>query len=288
MRMKLFIALFLFVSALTSCQKEISFDNNGGNSGGGTTGDLVTRIVSKVGTDSTVNEYEYDSNKRLIREKISGVSQGVPINNDLRIIRNSAGIITSTIQKNAELITQGLDSAVSRINYDAASNRYISRVIEISFFGLTTIDSTVFNYDAGGRIISEEDFLANPALGSSPLLSAKTEYTNGSAGINQTNISFRDPMAGGPFELLATVKYTYDRKVSPLILSPGEAAVMARMDLSATSNGTKIEFEDIANGGAGSFTQTLVYTYNSKNKPVTAVSTQTPGNIVSSISFYYK
>jgi len=288
MRIKLFTTLFLFGTVIISCQKEISFDNNGGNSGGGTTGDLVTRIVSKVGTDSTVNEYEYDSNKRLIREKISGVSQAVAINNDLRIIRNSAGIITSTIQKNAELIAQGLDSAVSRINYDAASNRYTSRVIEISFFGLTTIDSTVFIYDAGGKVIREEDYLSNPAFGSFPLLAAKTEYTNGSSGITQTNISFSDPIAGGPFELLATVKYTYDGKVSPLILPPGEAAVIARTDLSATSNGTKMEFEDIANGGAGSFTNTLVYTYNSKNKPLSAVSTQTPGNIVSNISFYYK
>lgn len=288
MRIKLFITFFLFGTAITSCQKELAFENNGGNSGGGTTGDLLTRIVVKEGADSTVNEYEYDSNKRLIREKIRGVSQGVTINNDLQIIRNSAGIIISTIQKNAELIAQGLDSAVSRINYNTATNRYTSRVFEISFFGLTTIDSTVFNYDAGGKIISEEDFLSNPALGSSPLLSAKTEYTNGSSGINQTNLSFRDPMAGGPFELLATVKYTYDGKVSPLILSPGEAAVIARTDLSATSNGTKIEFEDVANGGAGNFTQTLVYIYNSKNKPVTAVSTQTPGNLISNITYNYK
>lgn len=288
MRIKLFTTLFLFGMVITSCQKEISFDNNGGSSGGGTTGDLLTRIVVREGADSTVNEYEYDSNKRLIREKISGVSQAVSINNDLRIIRNSSGIITSTVQKNAELIAQGLDSVVSRVNYNAATNRYTSRVSEISFFGLTTIDSTVFNYDAGGKILSEEDYLSNPAFGSFPILAAKTEYTNGSSGINQTNISFSDPIAGGPFELLATLKYTYDGKVSPLILPPGEAAVIARTDLSATSNGTKIEFEDIANGGAGSFTNTLVYTYNSKNKPVTAVSTQTPGNIVSNISFYYK
>ncbi len=285
---KFLTALFLFGIVLTSCQKELAFENNGGNSGGGSAGDLLARIVSKEGSDSTVNEYEYDNNKRLIREKISGVSQGVVINNDLRIIRNSSGIIINTIQKNAELIAQGLDSAVSRINYNSATNRYTSRVLEISFFGLTTIDSTVFIYDAAGKIIGEDDYLSNPAFGSLALLSAKTEYTNGSSGINQTNISFRDPIAGGPFELLATVKYTYDGKVSPLILAPGEAAVIARKDLSATANASKLEFVDVANAGAGSFTQSLVYSYNSKNKPVTAVSTQTPGNLESNITYTYK
>lgn len=291
MRNKFFLSIAIVGIVFASCQKEVSFGDNGGTGGGGgggTTGDLLAKIVTKEGADSTVIEYEYDAAKRLIREKISGISQGSSIENDLRIVRNGAGIITHTIQKTPDLIAQGIDSAVTRVNYNTGTQRYTSRVVEISLFGISVIDSTVFVYDGAGKIIREDDYLYNPAFGALPLLSVKTEYVNGASGITQTNINYSDPSTGGPFELLATYKNTYDTKVSPLILPAGEAAAIVRMDFSATANATKVEYTDVKNGSNNNYNLVIAYTYNSKNKPLTAIITQTPGNAVSNSTFYYK
>ena len=291
MRTKLLLAIAAASFFISSCQKELSFDDNGGSGGGGgtTTGDLLTKIVSTSGGETATTEYEYDANKRLLREKVTGTIQGTNVSNDYRIVRNAAGIITATVQKNAELAMQGIDSSVARIHYNSATLRYESRVSEISLFGMASIDSTVFIYDASGKVIRADEYLMNQALGPDFVLFVVIEFDYGAGGITESRFNLADPLSpGAPPELAAKITYTYDTKTSPLILPPGEAAAILRTDLLASANPTKLDYIDEINGGADNFNIAYVYTYNSKNKPATAVSTENPGSLVSNLTYTYK
>ena len=293
MRVKLLFAIAIIALTVASCQKELSFDDNGGSGGGGggggTTGDLLAKVVSASGGETVISEYEYDANKRLIREKVSGNMQGQNIGDDYRIVRNASGIITKTIQKNQDLILQGIDSAVAVIHYNAATQQYQSRVADLSFFGLSTIDSTVFIYDGSGKLIRSDDFISNAALGPDYVLFAVTDFSYSASGVTETRFSVGDPAnPGGAPELAGKVNYEYDSKTSPLILPNGEAAAILRMDLVAVANATRYTYTDVINAGANNFDVTYVYTYNSNNKPVSSVSTENPGNIVWNITYTYK
>jgi len=290
MKTKLLFAIAALSFLISSCQKELSFDDNGGGGGGGTTtGDLLTKIESISGGETLTTEYEYDASKRLLREKITGTSQGTNLNNDFRIVRNAAGIITSTIQKNADLAMQGIDSAVAIIHYNTSTQRYTSRVAEISLSGFSTIDSSAFFYDASGKVIRIDEYFKSSSLGPDYELIAVTEYDYGAGGVTETRLNIADfGNPGGPTELVLTIKYTYDTNTSPLILPPGEAAAILRIDLVATANATKFNYIDVQGAGSQNFDVTYVYTYNSKNKPATAVSTENPGNLVSNFTYTYK
>ncbi|MFM9907916.1 MAG: hypothetical protein ACKVOW_01135 [Chitinophagaceae bacterium] len=288
MKAKLLIVIAVLGICISSCQKEISFDGNGGPVTG-TSGDLLTKIVAVSGTETNTTEYEYDSEKRLIREKITGTSQGTDIGNDLRVIRNASGIITATVQKNQGSITQGIDSVLSIVYYNSSTNKYTAVVSEISVGGFSVADSSSFVYGTDGKILRQDNYLVSQFLGPSPVLSLVTDFSYGAAGIiemRQSASDFQNP--GAPPIPTTIAKYSYDTKVSPLIIPNGEAAVILRIDFSATSNLSNYEFTDIANGGPSSFKLSAVYTYNSKNKPISGVSTQIPGNKKTTFTYFYK
>jgi len=288
MRTKLLFAIAAVSVLICSCQKELTFEDNGGSGGGGT-GDLLATIVGTSGGETVTTEYEYDASKRLMREKVTGISGGMNINNDFRIVRNGAGIVTSTIQKNDDLAMQGIDSAVAIIHYNTSTQRYTSRVAELILFGLASIDSTVFIYDAAGKVIRADDYIYILGSGIDYELIAVTEYDYGTGGVTETRFNIADfGNPGGPTELAATIKYTYDTKTSPLILPHGEAAAILRTDLVATANPTRFDYIDVQGAGADNFNVTYVYTYNSKNKPVTAEVTENPGGSTSTITYSYK
>jgi len=269
---------------LSSCQKEISAENNG-NPGGSASGDLLVKIVANEGGQTLVTTFEYDAAKRLTREKILGVSGGQAIDNDTRVIRDGSGIITTLIQKNAQLAAQGIDSVITKVNYNAGSQRYTSRVMEISLFGFTTVDSAALSYDASGNQVKEEHYLGSPLLGLPLELQLLNEFVrNPDGSMNENKIYYPDPLSG-TLDQVASIKYAYDTKTSPLILTKNDAAGMGRPDLTALSNATQLDFTDLSNG-AGSFTQTITYTYNNANKPETSVSVS--GGVTTNSTYYYQ
>ena len=294
MRVKLLFAIAIIALTVASCQKELSFDDNGGSGGGGgggggTTGDLLAKVVSTSGGETIISEYEYDASKRLIREKVSGTFNGQNLGDDYFFVRNASGVITKTVQKNQELILQGIDSAVAIIHYNAATQQYQSRVADLSYLALTTIDSTVFIYDGSGKLVRSDDYISNAALGPDYVLFAITDFSYSASGVTETRYSIGDPAnPGAAPELAGKLNYEYDSKTSPLILPHGEAAAILRMDLVAVANATRYSYTDVINAGANNYDVTYIYTYNSKDKPVSGVSTENPGNIVWNISYTYK
>lgn len=274
---------------LASCQKEVSVDlggsgGNGGGGGGSTNGDLLSKITSTGGSDNYSVEYTYDASKRVIKILYVGTSAGQNIGNETRVVRNAAGIITQTIEKNAGIP----DSSITIVNYNTASGRYIYKIMEITTQGFTAIDSSVFVYDGAGRITQVDEYLSNPGIGLDPFLAAKTVYTYDAAG---NNISYKilseDPL-GGPDEVLVESTISYDTKVNPLILSAGEAVILGDPSLASPNNPLKYDYKDIVNSGAASFLLDFTYTYNSKNKPATSSFTETPGGGVTNNTYTYK
>ena len=78
--MKRYLALVIILLSLVymSCQKEIDWGLGGTGSN-----NLLSRINSKTGTDSSEVSYFYNTQNRLIREKTTGISGGLTLDNEL-------------------------------------------------------------------------------------------------------------------------------------------------------------------------------------------------------------
>jgi len=98
--MRIFITLLAFSSFfLLSCQKEIDPTIINGGGGGGTTSTRLIKMVTKSGSDSSVQEFSYNSSGRIIGYKLSGVQSGRPLDFRLTYVRNSSNIIPKTNSK---------------------------------------------------------------------------------------------------------------------------------------------------------------------------------------------
>jgi hypothetical protein len=280
MKLNIFTKLILVILLFSSCQKEADFGIVPTPAGAG----LLVKVVEKTGTDSTVISYSYNAAKKLIREKISGFSQGTNLDLDTRINRNSAGIITQTVIRSAAFAGSPVDSVVTRYNYNTSTSRYTSSVIGITIGGFTLSDSTGYNYDAAGRIDKDEtkQFITLQP----PAITGKTEYSY-SAGGNLSTVkyySYDDVLR--VFVLDETYNFTYDTKINPMKLGV-EGIVLARTPYYSANNFVKIDYIDAADA-TNNTTTNIVYTYNTDNTPKTSVSTETPSGIVSNITWVYQ
>jgi hypothetical protein len=285
--MKRITALSILVSILLfSCQKESGFSDNNSTSagGGGATGTLLVKTVSKTGSDSAVTIYTYNSSKKLINHKITGKEQGIDVTNEYRYYRNASGIVTHYVQINPNFVAVGIDSVTTIVHYNTTSARYTSYVTALSLSGFDVLDSTVFVYDGSGKIISQDLYQGSPSLGLPYTLSVKYKYTYSSNGnISQIDV---DDFSSGASDLVATLKYTYDSKTSPLILT-NEAFAIGFPNWIVLNNVIKSEFIDVADP-SNNITITGTHTYNNSNKPLTSTLTQNPGAIIRNVSFYYQ
>ncbi len=271
-----FIALATVV--FVSCQKEIDW-----GTGGGGGGEKLVKIHSQTGTDSTVLTYAYDGNGRLIKETTVGIGAGQTLDMTFDIKRDGSGIITSTIQKGAVLLAQGLDSIVTRYHY--SNSKYTSRAFDLSIAGFSVTDSAIFTYDGSGRIITEEHWLASGLIPA--FMALKNQYTYSSNGQNLTVMDMlASTIPGSPLTPLATQTYTYDTKTDAMILK-NEAIVLGRIGFYNANNATKIEFVD-ATDPSNNFTQDYIYKYNASGKPDSSYSTQTPGGAVTASKYFYQ
>jgi hypothetical protein len=281
---------------IISCQKEAGFaadaNNGNGSGGGGATGDLLIRTENTSGSESSATAYTYDSNKKLINYKVTGTTQGIDIGNEFRYYRNSAGVITHYTQV-SDLFSQiGLDSVTTRLNYNTTSSRYSSAISEIGAFGFNITDSTVFIYDATGKITGKDIYQGSVSINLPFELLSKQRYTYDSNG-NVTQIDGYDyNTSTGTNDLLTSNKYTYDAKVNAfgailIFTTANEAVVIGFPDWAAKNNVVKMIFEDIKEP-SNTTTVTVDYTYNSANKPVTGKGTQMPGSMALGAKYFYQ
>lgn len=285
MKRILFILFSSISLLLISCQKEIDWGTGGGG-GGTSSGNLLVKTVAKEGTDSTVTVYTYNSNQKLLNEKITGRSQGFDVSNEFRYYRNASGIITHYVQINPNFVIVGIDSVTTYVNYDAASSRYTSYVSELALMGFAVRDSIAIIYNAGGKVTQTEQYQKIPLLGGDYEISLRVKYTYDAGGnMLQQDFYSVDP-ATMTEDLISNIKYTFD--VKPAAISfDNEAYTIGKPDLISVNNATKVEFIDLGTPSNG-FIQSNVYTYNTNNKPGSAVSTRTPGPVVNNVTYYYQ
>jgi hypothetical protein len=273
------LALFLY-----SCQKEIDWGlGNNANS------KLLVKIKSQTGTDTTQIDYYYDANKRITREKTTGVAAGNSLDNDLFINRNASGIITTTVQKAAALIAVGIDSVVTRFNYDAGASNYTSSVFDLAIPGFAVTDSAVYTYDAGGRISSDAHYLMIGGLPIPlpPVLALKNYYIYSASGNNLDSIRQEAATApGGPLSLVSTQAFKFDIRTNPLIIK-NEAILTGRTGLYNANNSTQASVANVIDP-TQDFTMDYTFKYNSANKPDSSTGTRSPGGAITVTKYYYQ
>lgn len=285
MKPKLLLAAAIIL-ALISCQKEIDWGTGGGTT---TTAQRLVMIKSKTGTDTTQIVYTYDASGRITREKTTGMGNGVNLDNELTINRNSAGIITTTVQKAAALITAGIDSVVTRYNYNSSTSRYTSSVFGLSIMGFAVMDSAVYTYDASGKITKDEHYLQATGLPIPvpPVLVARNTYNYSADGKNLLSVSTDAAIPPATTLSPATAQtYTMDTKVNPLIIL-NEGVLLLRPGLYSANNSTKAVVTNTADP-TQDFTMDYTFKYNSSNKPDSAYGTRTPGGAVTATKYYYQ
>ena len=255
----------LSVVFLTSCQKEINNDFNNGNSSSG----LLAKIGSKAGSDTTTTTFGYNSSQKLVSIGTEGISSGQSVNTTQRFVRNSQGIVTSIVSKSPSLAQYGLDSLITVLHVDG-SGKYTSRVTTIDLIILIIRDSVALHY-SGNNISSEVEFLDD---GTGYLEFGKTEYTYSGNNIATAKVSSTDDngVYQGDYYLL---NYTYDDKVSPLIMGT-EGIAIGYSNFFSANNVAKVVL-DVPSDPSQNGTATNTYTYNTANKPMTGISVDSGG-----------
>lgn len=273
------VAAAALVVVLTACQKEIDWSQ-------GQTGDqLLVKVRSITGSDSSIINYSYDGQKRLILESITGVNSGTSLNGTLQINRNSSGIIVTTIQKSDMLVSAGVDSIMTTFYYDAASSKYKAATSLLDIGGFSVTDSVVFTYDASGKITSDKHYFVTGLV--PPFEALSNAYTFSATGNNLLTIVQSAPTAPGmPAVPVSTQTFTYDSKVSPLILK-NEAILLNRYTIYSPNNYTKLDFVDQTNP-SNNYTVDNTYKYNFVSKPDSCTSNQSNTGAVALTKYYYQ
>lgn len=275
--------LLLFLSSvffITACQKEIDW-----GTGGGTANQLLVKVIAKSGTtDSTITTYTYNAQRKLVRELVVTVTAGNSVQTEFILNRNAGGVITSSVLKSPELALTGIDSILTRYNY--ANNRYASGVLSLNVQGLSFTDSTIYTYDANGRIITDQHLLKSSLLPLPiPIPILKNVYTYSADGKNLTKQEQSAPSTpGGPLSPVSNQTYTFDSKVNPLILLD-EAIILNRADWFNANNVLINQFASTADP-TQNFTIDNTYRYNSSNKPDSLFSIR--GGTLTTSKFFYQ
>lgn len=283
---RLFFGALLFsILIFVSCQKEIDWGLGGGN----TVSQILVRVKSQTGTDTSQLDYYYDANKRIIRELTNGIGGGQNLNNDLIITRNASGIITKTVQKAASLLAAGIDSVITMYNYSTATSKYTSSVFQLGIPGFTVMDSAVYTYDVSGKISKDEHYLQVSGLPIPvpPVLIARNIYSYSADGRNLLGVATDAAIPPATTLSPATAQtYTVDTKFNPLIIL-NEAVLLNRVGLFNANNSAKAVVTNTIDP-TQDFTMDYTYKYNSANKPDSSYGTRTPGGAVTAAKYFYQ
>jgi hypothetical protein len=278
--MKIVFILSMFLVLVTACQKEIDWGLAGEQN------KLLVRIGSKTGNDSSTVFYNYNTAKLLIGEKTVGLSGTTSIDNDLKIYRLSSGVIERTVLTSVTLAASGVDSIVTRYNYNTTTSKYTSAVFSVNIMGLDITDSTLFTYDGSGRISMDEHYTRVTGF-PLPLLTLRNTYTYSADGLNLVSVQQSAPQTiGGPLSQVSTQTFTYDTKKSPLALK-NEAILILRPNLYSAQNSTKTTLVNTIDPTAD-FNLDVTYRYNTASKPDSSFSTRTPGGEQTTSKYFYQ
>jgi len=284
--MKIIASLSILTSIfLFSCQKEGDFSRVNGSGSGRVvtgTGTRLVKMVSKSGTDSSVNIYTYNSSGKLIGIATTGNDGGTPIDTKETFVRNTQGILQKEVIKDADLIQNGVDSLVIKIRYDATLTRYTGWTLIIDVGGTVLRDSAVLLYNAAGKVIIESGYSDNGSGTYKP--TSKSDFTYSGNNIISKKASSYDL---GTYTEDFTITDEYDTKTAPLIFG-NEAFVVEPNSIAPYYSSNNILKETVTYPTDPTETLTISYIYNSSNKPATASFNIQPDNTIFAVTYYYQ
>jgi len=246
---------------------------------------LLVKTVQKSGSDSVVDSYSYDANKRLSSLKREGTDdQGNFLNTEYYFHRNASGIITDYSAIDPSLFVVGIDSISTIVHY--SNSRYSSYVVKITVPGFLLLDSSVLVYDGAGRVIGENDYQSPSATGQDYYMSGKITYSYSANG-NLTGFVLHDyNQSGSEIFRATTSNIRYDTKINPLHFG-NEAFVLGHSEWFSANNITSEQLSDSISPSDDQ-TVTTTYNYNNGGRPETSVTTVAPDNTVINTAYYYQ
>lgn len=288
--MKKILTALAFGAILTSCQKEISFDdaNNNGSggsgSGGSTNGDLMVRglQISPATNDTSILTCTWSSNKQLLVYNSSGNVQGRLVKINHTITRDAAGKINTIISKTF------IAGAVS----DSVGYRYFYNGNKVDYIlaGRNTIlgpqnDSTVLTYNTTNQVVSKETF--SDLFGAMEPF-AKEEYQYDAAGNIKTVTSYTADFLSGSYMQSGSLNYTFDTHKAAVVLGEEAFSIIGAGNISK-NNVTKLVTNNVLSGVSYTATVTTA-NFNSFDRPIqsTFVVMPQPPGYNQKVEYYYQ
>lgn len=269
-----------------SCSKEKSIDTTDpdgpGTGGGGSNeaGLLVKTTIQLNQNDSSVTNYGYDAQKRLIRFWQSGNDNVMNEPDEIVILRNGSGVIeTFTVNEDP-----GSASGSTVYTVYNEGGRYTAKVSQQVVAGSTYRDSLVYKYNSAGQVNEEVYYVS---IDGSPYADwAKNEFVySGNGNLTEYKGYFLDVNTMS-YAQASHILVEYDNKTNPLVLG-AEGILLDQINFVSPNNVTKAtvnDLEDPANNEVATYT----YVYNDKAKPATAAITFQSVGVPIPVTFHYQ
>lgn len=288
MRKSLTAVLAILTVGLFSCQKEVDdvFNNNGAGNGGGSTSGLLIKTVAMTGSDSLVTLYTYDNQNRLETSTMDGISGGLKTHSYKKFIRDASSRISKVLQVVDQNGTAS-DTSVEIVHYPNSAMEFNYTVNTMNMMGLSVIDSSVYTYSSG-KMTSMTSYLSSVLLGSTPLMTTKTDF-NYDASANISAIKMYSDFSTGTMDPIMNQTFTYgSTAVNAEWISNNGAQNFLLWGTPGTSNKafSKAQFDDLTTP-ANSFSINATYGVGSGNRPKTATMVYSTG-AVTNYTFYYQ
>lgn len=266
MRKVSLIPSLLLLILISSCQKEIDW-NQGNNS---SDGDLLIRAVqvTPATSDTNIITFQWDANKRLIQYRSNGKVNSIQTDILHRISRKADGKVDQIVSKTS--LTAGfIDSVIYKFYYNGTKLEY---VIDTQFTIIGELrDSSAFAYNAGGRISVKDTYM--DIIGT--LTHTTRETFTYDANGNLLADSVFTPDGSGGFDLGSVAKNTYT--THKCMAQLGDESYMVISAENVSPNTPNIKVVDATAGGGTTYTSTFTqFQYNSFDRPVQANLSVTP------------
>lgn len=253
---KLLVLAVVFVTVLQACKKN--------NDDAEAPENILARTVTKEdgSADSSVTEYTYDSQNRLLSENFDG-----DVNSIRTLTRDNNGRVTKQTDTESQPGTASETTVIDFI-YQATSGPTVRNGIEVFDLdaSITIRDSIAFNY-SGNKVSRTTHYWTVPSIPSFPPTEVEIwEYQYDSRGNMREARYFVDTSStlSGP-TLLATLTFQYDDKVNPLYTNDDALAEEVFNQYVSPNNVTSLAITSPIPGNDA--TITVSYEYRADGRP---------------------
>ena len=261
------IAVLLVAAVLPSCKKDDA---------GSSSQNLLAKIVTKQGSDSTVAEYSFDSQGRFVQERSTAVDASGSETTTISLVRDANGRAT----KVTEAIT-GSSPATFATDYvyvSPSDKKVRNGIFLFDFSGLQVRDSIAFTYAT--KVSKTSHYYT--AAGVPTTQAYYYEYAYDGKG-NMTQVKVYQPNSSGVITLTATVNFEYDAKISPVYFNDDVLVEYLGSQYVSPNNITKVSI--VAADPADNFTATTVYEYRADGRPTKATTNADGSTYVSTYTY---